>query len=377
MRIQVTLEQAQDQERGTSPLSIGNGDHYVFREILSQPDIWRRTLAIAQAEDDFQRELWSRIGQGPLILTGCGSSYYVSLAASPMWNDLGAGPAQALSASDLFLYPGAYCHAQPSGTLIAVSRSGKTVETCEAARYARQALGWQTFAATCYRDAPLIEVCEQSLVLTDAAEVSRFTTRAWTAMVLMFEMLLARHTGNAELERELLQLPEHASRLLERYSEQIKDVARTGAFQDYVFLGQGPYFGVASELALKTQEMVRTSAVAYPSLEFLHGPRYAATSATLIVLLLSDGGAKYQLELLPKLKPLGAKIAVVCERAGSEVAANADFVFELQSDFSDYGRMLLIVPLLQLFAYQRALAVGMSSWIEQMVNLPAESPQIS
>jgi glucosamine--fructose-6-phosphate aminotransferase (isomerizing) len=357
-------------------LNIADNDHYVLKEILSQPEIWQRTLAVVEAENGVQETLWSLVGQDPTIFAGCGSSYYLSLAAAPIWNNFGAAPAWALSASDLILYPDAYWNGQQRGTLIAVSRSGETVETCEAARYAHQ-VGWQTFAVTCHRDTPLIGACEESLALTDAAEVSRFTTRAWTAMVLVFEMLLAQHTRNAELQHELRQLPEHASRLIGHHNDEITDIARTGTFQDYVYLGQGPYFGVASELALKTREMVRTSAVAYPSLEFLHGPRYAATSSTLIVVLLSDGGAKYQLELLPKLKPLGAKIAVVCERAGAEIAANADFVFELQSGLSDYGRMLLMVPLLQLFVYHRALAVGKSSWIEEMINLPAKSPQIS
>jgi glutamine---fructose-6-phosphate transaminase (isomerizing) len=356
-------------------LNIGDNDHYVVKEILSQPEIWQRTLAWMQG-GNVREKIWSLISQRPIVLAGCGSSYYLSLACSPAWNALGAAPAWALSATDLMLYPDGYWRGQKPGTVIAVSRSGKTVETCEAARHART-LGWHSVAVTCYPDAPLIAACEESLVLADAAEVSRFTTRALTAMILLLEMLLAEHTRNEELRRELFQLPENASRLLERYGEQIADFARGGTFQDYVFLGQGPYFGIASELALKTREMVRTSAVAYPSLEFLHGPRYAAAASTLIVVLLSDGGAKYQLELLPKLKPLGAKIAVVCERTGAEVAANADFVLELQSGLSDYGRMLLMVPLLQLFAYHRALAVGKSSWIEQMINLPAKSPQIS
>ena len=357
-------------------MSIGNSDHYVLREILSQPEIWRRTLATVQAEGGLHEKLRSFIGKRPVLFTGCGSSYYLSLACWPVWNTLGAGPASALSATDLMLYPEGYWSGQQPGTLFAVSRSGKTVETFEAARHG-QALGWHTVAVTCYRDTPLIGICEESLVLADAAETSRFTTRAWTAGVLALEMVLALLTRNVELQRELPQLPGNVSRLLDRYHEKISDIARTGAFHDYVFLGQGPYFGAASELALKMKEMVRTSAEAYPSLEFLHGPRYAATSLTLIVVLLSGGGAKYQLELLPKLKPLGAKIAVVCERAGAEVAANADFVFELQSGLSDYSRMLLMVPLLQLFAYHRAVGVGKSSWIEQMINLPAKSPQIS
>jgi glucosamine--fructose-6-phosphate aminotransferase (isomerizing) len=375
VRIQVTFQQAQDQERGTSHLNIADNDHYVLKEILSQPEIWQNTLAGVQA-GSVRQKACSLIGQRPIILAGCGSSYYLSLACSPVWNALGAAPAWALSATDLMLYPDGYWRGQQPGTVIAVSRSGKTVETCEATRHART-LGWHAVGITCYSDTPLIAACEESLVLMDAAEVSRFTTRALTAMILLLEMLLAEHTRNEELRRELLQLPENASRVMVRYGEQITDFARTGTFQDYVFLGQGPYFGIASELALKTREMVRTSAVAYPSLEFLHGPRYATTSSTLIVVLLSDGGAKYQLELLPKLKPLGAKIAVVCERASAEVTANADFVLELESGLSDYGRMLLMVPPMQLFAYHRALAVGKSSWIEQMINLPAKSPQIS
>ena len=355
-------------------MNLSGQEHYVLKEILSQPEIWRRVLALVHNQSDQEDKLRFFDSQGPIFFTGCGSSYYLSLAASPLWNALGGVPACALSASDLILYPEAYWRGWPQGTLVAVSRSGKTVETCEAVHHAR-ALGWHTIAVTCYRNAPLMEVCNEASVLTDAAEVSRFTTRAWTAMLLALEMLLALRSRNQELQLELLRLPDQASRLLERYAGKVADFACAATLQDYVFLGQGPYFGLASELALKTKEMVRAPAVAYPSLEYLHGPRYAATSSTLIVVLLSDGGARYQLDLLPKLKPLGAKLAVVCERAVAEARANADFVLELESGLSDYGRMLLMVPLLQLFAYHRALAAGQASWIEQMVNLPAPPSQ--
>jgi glucosamine--fructose-6-phosphate aminotransferase (isomerizing) len=358
-------------------LSINSTDHYVLQEILSQPQVWQQTLALMQAEDGPAQRFWPLIGKGPVVFTGCGSSYYLSLATSPLWNGFGDAPSWAQSASDLIMYPEGYWRGHAAGTLFAVSRSGKTVETCEAARYARQTLGWHTIAVTHCPGTPLTETCEESLVLTHSAEVSRFTTRALTSTILVFEMLLALHTRNTELQRELLQLPERASRLLARYSGQITEFARTGTFQDYVYLGQGPYFGLASELMLKTKEMTCTAAEAYSSLEYLHGPRYAATPSTLIFVLLSDGGCKYQLELLPKLKSLGAKIAVVCERTVAEVTTNADFILELESGLSDYGRMLLIMPLLQLFSYHRALALGKSAWIEQMVNLPVKSPQIS
>jgi glucosamine--fructose-6-phosphate aminotransferase (isomerizing) len=358
-------------------LSINSAEDYVLQEIFSQPEIWQRTLSMVKAADGPPKKLRSLIGKCPVILAGCGSSFYLSQATSPLWNSFGGAPARAVSASDLVMYPEGYWGGHGAGMLLAVSRSGKTVETCEAARYARHTLGWHTVAVTCYPDAPLREICDEALVLADAAEVSRFTTRALTAMILSFQMLLALHARDVELQRELLQLPEKASRLLARYSEKIRDFAQAGNFQDYVYLGQGPYFGLAEELMLKTKEMIRTSAEAYPSLEYAHGPRYAASSSTLIVVLLSEGGRKYQLELLPKLRDLGAKIAVVCERAVAEATANADFLLELESGLSDCGRMLLVMPLLQLFAYHRAMAVGKSAWIKQMVYLPAKPTQIS
>ncbi|MHB1937942.1 MAG: SIS domain-containing protein [Acidobacteriaceae bacterium] len=357
-------------------MSNDSNNHYVLQEILSQPESWRQVLALLQEKNGPSKKIMSLIDKGPVVFAGCGSSYYLSLAASPLWNSICEAPVRAASASDLIMYPEGYWGSMP-GTLIAVSRSGKTMETCEAARYARDVLGWRTIAVTCYPDTPLVELCDEALVLADAAEVSRFTTRALTAMVLSFEMLAALHSDNVELQHELLQLPEHASRLLARYGEQIEELSRLGDFEGYVYLGQGPYFGIASELMLKIKEMTCSAAEAYSSLEYLHGPRYAATASTLIVVLLSDGGRKYQLELLPKLKDLGATILVVCEHTCADISANADIVFELESGLSDYGRMLLMMPLLQLFAYYRALAVGKSDWIEKMVKLPAMSSQVS
>jgi len=125
---------------------------------------------------------------------------------------------------------------------------------------------------------------------------------------------------------------------------------------------------------LKIKEMACAPAEVYSSLEYFHGPRYSCTPSTLIVVLLSDGGQKYQLELLGKLRTLEAKILVVCDRVTKDISANSNYTLELDSGLSDYGRMLLTMPLLQLFAYYRALAVGKSGWIEQMVYSPSGVP---
>lgn len=341
-------------------------DHFL-REVLSQPDVWRRTLALMFGKDSPLKGIDKLIGDGPVLFTGCGSSYCLSLAAAPMWTRFVGGPARALSASDVMMYPESYLPRGVKGTVVGISRSGTTEETREAMRLLRKSFGWRTIGVTCHAGTGILDECEGSLVLAEAAETARFTTRALTTTMLAMEILAAVKARDRKLGQELRRLPDLTDGLLARHGPFIKDMAGKGDFDQYVYLGQGPYFGFAMESMLKTKEMALTAAEAYPSLEYMHGAKYAAGAKTLITMLLSDGGKMPQLEMLAKLKELGARTAVVCERATPEVAAGADFVMELNSGLSDYGRMLLVMPLMQLFVYHRACALGRSAWIKRMV----------
>jgi glucosamine--fructose-6-phosphate aminotransferase (isomerizing) len=348
--------------------------HDVLHEIMSQPKIWERTLAMLQQSAASSLSNSSGAAEnGPIVLTGCGSSYYLSAAVSPLWGSKSDAPVRAISATDLLTYPEGYLNRSVPGTLIAVSRWGKTPETCTAARHARQDLGWKTIALTCDPKSPLTEICNETISLAEAAENARFTTQALTAMILTLEELYAQRYHDVNLHGELLKLPGLASRLMERYGQRVKEWAAQGNWQDYVYLGQGPYFGVASELMLKMKEIACAPAEVYSSLEYLHGPRYSAGPSTLIVVLLSDGGYQYQVELLGKLRTLESKILTVCEKQTEEIAANSDYIIELNSGLSDYGRLVLTMPLLQLFAYYRALTIGKAAWIEKMVYTPSQA----
>jgi fructoselysine-6-P-deglycase FrlB-like protein len=220
---------------------------------------------------------------------------------------------------------------------------------------------------TCHPGTPVLAESEGSLVLDEAAEISRFTTRAFTATLLALQALAAMRTKNSELEGELRRLPDLADGLLTQFEALVKDKATRGSYNRFVYLGQGPYLGFAMELMLKAEEIIRVPAEACETLEYLHGPKFAADAATLITVILSDAGAQYQLDALAKLKDIGAKVAVVCEKATADIVAGTDFVIELGSGLSDYGRMLLVMPLMQFFIYHRAIAVGRSAWIKEMV----------
>ena len=139
-----------------------------------------------------------------------GSSYYLSIAAAPMWRHYVGGRAQALSSSDVITYPEIYASGPAKGTVFGISRSGETFETRDAVRLLRRTYGWRSIGVTCHADTPVLAESEVSLVLDEAAETSRFTTRALTATVLALQALAAGRTKNSRAREELRRLPDLA-----------------------------------------------------------------------------------------------------------------------------------------------------------------------
>jgi glucosamine--fructose-6-phosphate aminotransferase (isomerizing) len=129
-------------------------------------------------------------------------------------------------------------------------------------------------------------------------------------------------------------------------------------FDLYIFLGHGPYFGIASEAMLKLKEMACVPAEAYHGMEFMHGPKYAVNGKTMITFLISESIKQEEIELLSKVKSLGGYITVICEKSTAEITGLADSVFELNSGLSENATPALSLLLTQLFVYYRALAVG-------------------
>ena len=59
-------------------------------------------------------------------------------------------------------------------------------------------------------------------------------------------------------------------------------------FADYIFLGQGPFFGIAQEAMLKVKEMSCSYGQCFHTLEFRHGPKAIVSNETLLTFFLSD-----------------------------------------------------------------------------------------
>ena len=129
-------------------------------------------------------------------------------------------------------------------------------------------------------------------------------------------------------------------------------------FADYVFLAQGPLFGIASEGQLKVKEMSCSYAQVFHTLEFRHGPKAIASPETLITFLLSETGYVEECKVLDEMKALGATTLVIANHADEAARKNADLLVELNLDAPECVRQVGYLVSCQLLGFYTGLKKG-------------------
>jgi fructoselysine-6-P-deglycase FrlB-like protein len=228
----------------------------VQTEIASQPDCWARAL---QSLDEAAQVLPAR-GERVAVI-GCGTSWHVASAIAAAREAAGHGETDAFPASELPL--------RDYDTLLAVTRSGTTIEVLDALRNAHGSA--RKVGITADASAPIREATDQLLVLDYADEQSVVQTRFATTVLTVARAHVGHDLGPVVEQAKAAVAADLDDRLIDR--------------PHYVFLGRGWSTGVAREAALKIQEAALARSEAYPALEYRHGPLSTATEDSVVWLL--------------------------------------------------------------------------------------------
>lgn len=308
-------------------------------EILSQPQCWRECFRALDEQDDLGRIAKQFPAQPDWLFIGCGTSYYIALAAAASWTRITGLRARAAPASDLMLYPDLILSGDSRCQPVLISRSGHTSEVLKAAEFLELRENIRTLAISCTTHQPLEEISTTTLYMLPADEQSTVMTRSFTSMLLGLQALAATYAEQADFAESLRQLPGQAQQALDPLPARIQQFVQANDFADYVFLAQGPFFGLASEAMLKVKEMSCSYAQCFHTLEFRHGPKAIVSPETLVTFLLSETGFEDEAEVLQEVKGLGGTTLVVTNAASSAVRHAADFVVELKLEVPEFARL--------------------------------------
>lgn len=328
-------------------------NHHTYNEIKSQTEAWAQALDVTRASILPKAGVYDQV-----IFTGCGSTYYLSLAAAALYQELTGRVAQAVSGGELLLNQQIVLTNQKT-LLVAISRSGTTTETVKAVEKFKEEKRGDVIVISNYDEA-LSRLADVNIVIEKGQEESVAQTRSFASMFVAVTAMCARMAGREDLVEAMKGLPVIGNSVIGNYESYAKEIGENLSFDRFYFLGSGIRYGLACEVNLKMKEMTLTHSEPFHFLEFRHGPMSMVNENAVVVGMVSESNRSHENAVLNEMQALGGKIVAVAE-------SNADVSF--MSQIPEQVRAVLYLPVLQLMAYYRSLAKGLNP--DKPTNLTA------
>jgi len=331
-----------------------NKGAFTKTEILSQPATWKETLQTLQS--DWVGKLPNPQEYDQIVLTGCGSTYYLSIWAARFLHCNSGVPAVALPSSELWYSGEAWLKPFKKVLFIAISRSGQTTETLRALEMFLKNHKKDALAVTCYKDSLLAKMAPTSVITEAGIEQSIAQTRSFSNMmwpiILMQEKYIPENLAST--------IYTFAHTFLTNYQQTALQIGQDLNLERFFFLGNGPLFGLAQEVMLKMKEMSLSYSEAFHFLEFRHGPMSMVNNRSLIIGFTNKNTPSYPYEIavFKDMQKLGGKTLAVGNI--DKKSYGSDYLFDIGEKVPSPWIYPLYLPLIQLLACERSLAKGLN-----------------
>jgi len=322
--------------------------YHTYAEIKSQPQAWQNALEVTAALTCGIRSFTDKYDR--VIFSGCGSTFYLSLAGAALYQQLSGKVARAVPGSELLLNPSSVLEKDTPTLLIAISRSGTTSEIVKAVEQFKRPRNGDVITITNY-DTDLAVLGDLSIILPAGQEESVAQTRSFSSMYVALNALCTFAARRDDLSIAMSRLPDVGQRLLTEYEGLAKEIGENLSFDRFYFLGSGGRYGLACEANLKMKEMTLTHSEPFHVLEFRHGPMSMVGKTAVVIGLLSEQNYEQEQAVVNEMEELGAHGFTLSESRG-------DVIF--QSGIPEESRGVLYLPVLQLMAFYRSLAKGLN-----------------
>ena len=347
----------------------GGYAHFMFKEIMEQPDAVRKTISprLKDGRVCFEElsldDAYIR-GLKKIFIVACGSSYHVGVVAKYNMERLMRRPVDVMLASE-FRYSDPLV--DQDTLVIVISQSGETLDTMAALREAKS-LGARILSVVNVVGSSIARESDDVLYTWAGPEIAVATTKAYSTQLVLLDMLglyFADIIGSvgkedyARLVEELQTLPAKMEKVLEN-TEEIKYLASRYFNHSSVFyIGRNLDYALGLEGSLKIKEISYIHSEAYASGELKHGTISLIEDGTLVVALGTYTPLfEKALSNIIEVKARGADIvALTTESRRGDMEKTVENVLTVPDTHIILQPSLGIVPL-QLFAYYIALQRG-------------------
>ena len=319
------------------------GAEITTREIYQQPQVWQTAFENYKAQSDEIVAFLNGIGEKhdyiKVILTGAGTSAYVGDTLLPYFRkiyDERKWNFNAIATTDIVANPLAYLHKEVTTILVSFARSGNSPESVAAVDLAKDIVEeLYQITITCAEEGKLAQQAhgdERNLLLLQPApsnDAGFAMTSSFTSMMLTALLVFAK--------TDLVTKEEKISALIALSQEMLDSAAAIQKMVSLdcnrvIYLGAGPFFGLAHEAQLKILELTAGQvATMYESpIGFRHGPKSLVNEETVVVVFSST-------DTYTKLYDLD----LVREVAGDEIARKVILLTDQKENLENVEQVIL------------------------------------
>ena len=289
------------------------GAEITTREIYQQPEVWKEAFEAYQAKQEeilaFLQGIAAKHDYIKVILTGAGTSAYVGDTLLPYFKEVydeRKWNFNAIATTDMVANPETYLKKDVATVLVSFARSGNSPESVATVDLAKALVDdLYQVTITCAADGQLALQAhgdDRNLLLLQPAasnDAGFAMTSSFTSMMLT--ALLVFDPTEFAVKAERFEVVSSLARKILDKAEDVKELVDLD-FNRVIYLGAGPFFGLAHEAQLKILELTAGQvATMYESpVGFRHGPKSLINEDTVVLVFgtTTDYTRKYDLDLV-------------------------------------------------------------------------------
>ena len=350
------------------------GAEITTREIYQQPDVWKEAFEAYQEKREeiaaFLQDIAAKHDYIKVILTGAGTSAYVGDTLVPYFKEVydeRKWNFNAIATTDIVANPQTYLKKEVPTVLVSFARSGNSPESVATVDLAKALVDeLYQVTITCAAEGELALQAhgdDRNLLLLQPAasnDAGFAMTSSFTSMMLT-ALLVFDPTEFAVKAERFEVLSSLARKVLDNVAD-VKELVDLD-FNRVIYLGAGPFFGLAHEAQLKILELTAGQVVTmYESpVGFRHGPKSLINEDTVVLVFgtTTDYTRKYDLDLIREVAgdQIARRVVLLSDQAFGlenvkEVALGCGGVL------NDVYRVFPYIVYGQLFALLTSLKVG-------------------
>lgn len=329
-------------------------DHYMLKEIMEEPVVLEKTFKPYLENLDKLPDLTN---YEEIHVVACGSAMYAGMIGKALLEEYANTKVEIDVASE-YRYKNIIYDRKT--LVILISQSGETADTIAAMRKAKENKV-ETLAIVNVKTSTIARESDNQVFIEAGPEIAVATTKAYILQVgimalLAYKTALAK--GLVKEEHKVLEeaekLPRLIKEVLDRRDEYKKIAKEIYTSEDIFFIGRKIDYATSMEGSLKLKEVSYIHSEAYQAGELKHGTISLIEEGMPVFAIITDEEIKDKtVSNIEEVKSRGAKTIVISNESWDNQKLQI-----VVPKISPYFQPILIVPTLQLIAYETAKLRG-------------------